>query len=57
MSEMRIAGTVSVDRLTKYSGTDLDDLCEATESAITEGGGFGWLRPPPRQLARSGSRP
>ena len=50
MSEMRIAGTVSVDRLTKYSGTDLDDLCEATESAITEGGGFGWLNPPPRQV-------
>jgi RimJ/RimL family protein N-acetyltransferase len=50
MSDMRIAGTISVDRLTKYSGTDLDDLCEATESAITEGGGFGWLKPPPRQV-------
>jgi len=43
-------GIISVDRLTKYSGTDLDDLCDATESAITEGGGFGWLRPPPRQV-------
>src|SRR5271155_1282441 len=50
MSDMRTAGTVSVDRLTKFSGTDLDDLCEATESAITEGGGFGWLKPPPRQV-------
>ena len=50
MSDLRIAGTVSVDRLTKYSGTDLDDLCEATESAISEGGGFGWLKPPPRQV-------
>src|SRR5436305_8461016 len=50
MSDMRAAGTVSVDRLTKFSGTDLDDLCEATESAITEGGGFGWLKPPPRQV-------
>ena len=49
MSDVRIAGT-SVDRLTKYSSTDLDDLCEATESAITEGGGFGWLKPPPRQV-------
>jgi RimJ/RimL family protein N-acetyltransferase len=45
-----VVGTISVDRLTKYSGTDLDDLCDATESAITEGGGFGWLRPPPRQV-------
>src|SRR5437763_16797941 len=44
------AGRVSVERLTQYSGTDLDDLCEATESAIVEGGGFGWLKAPPRQV-------
>jgi ribosomal protein S18 acetylase RimI-like enzyme len=41
---------LNVERLTQYTGTDLDDLCEATESAITEGGGFGWLKPPPRQV-------
>jgi RimJ/RimL family protein N-acetyltransferase len=46
----RSAGRVAVERLTQYSGTDLDDLCEATESAITEGGGFGWVRVPPRQV-------
>ena len=46
----RSAATISVERVTRYSGTDLDDLCEATESAITEGGGFGWLTPPPRQV-------
>ncbi|HEY1301486.1 MAG TPA: GNAT family N-acetyltransferase [Stellaceae bacterium] len=51
MSDMRGLGArISVERLEKYSGTDLDDLCEATESAITEGGGFGWLTPPPRQV-------
>jgi ribosomal protein S18 acetylase RimI-like enzyme len=50
MNDMRIGGTISVDRLIKFSGTDLDDLCEATEAAITEGGGFGWLKPPPRQI-------
>ncbi len=44
------AAVVSIERLTQYSGTDLDDLCEATEAAITEGGGFGWLKPPPRQV-------
>src|SRR3954447_18353357 len=44
------AGRVTVERLTQYSGTDLDDLCEATESAIVEGGGFGWVRVPPRQV-------
>ena len=44
------AGRVAVGRLTQYSGTDLDDLCEATEVAILEGGGFGWLKAPPRQV-------
>ena len=51
MSCRSVAGRrVAVERLTQYSGTDLDDLCEATESAIVEGGGFGWLKPPPRQV-------
>jgi ribosomal protein S18 acetylase RimI-like enzyme len=44
------AGRVTVERLTQYSGTDLDDICEATESAIVEGGGFGWLKVPARQV-------
>ncbi|MGE5271721.1 MAG: N-acetyltransferase family protein [Thiohalocapsa sp.] len=44
------AGRVTVEELTQYSGTDLDDLCEATESAIVEGGGFGWLTVPSRQI-------
>src|ERR1700736_4303964 len=50
MSETQVFGKVKVERLTRYSGTDLDDLSEATESAIVEGGGFGWLKPPPRQV-------
>jgi len=28
---------------------DLHDLCDAAEAAIIDGGGFGWLSPPPRQ--------
>jgi ribosomal protein S18 acetylase RimI-like enzyme len=40
--------TVAVEKLTGFSGTDLADLCEATEAAIAEGGGFGWVRTPPR---------
>jgi ribosomal protein S18 acetylase RimI-like enzyme len=44
------AGRVTVERLIQYAGTDLDDLCEATERAIEEGGGFGWLKVPPRQV-------
>ena len=54
MTEGRISeAAISVERVTRYSGTDLDDLCEATESAITEGGGFGWLTPPPRHVLES----
>src|SRR4029077_15233359 len=44
------AGRITVERLTQYSGSDLDDLREATESAIVEGGGFGWLKVPARQV-------
>jgi len=51
MTEEQSSGAaISVERVTRYSGTDLDDLCEATENAIIEGGGFGWLKPPPRQV-------
>jgi RimJ/RimL family protein N-acetyltransferase len=50
MSDARSVARVSVERLQRYTGTDLDDLCDATERAIVDGGGFGWLRPPPRQV-------
>jgi ribosomal protein S18 acetylase RimI-like enzyme len=51
VSDERIPeGHVWVEHLTRYGGTDLDDLCDATESAIREGGGFGWLKPPPRHI-------
>ncbi len=39
-----------VERLTRFSGPDLHDLCDACEAAILDGGGFGWLVPPPRQV-------
>jgi RimJ/RimL family protein N-acetyltransferase len=45
--------TIAVEQLAQYSGTDLDDLCDATERAIVEGGGFGWLKPPVRQVLES----
>lgn len=50
MSETRTISKVRIERLTQFSGTDLSDLCEATESSIVEGGGFGWLKPPPRHV-------
>ncbi len=34
---------LAVDIATEISQPDLDDLCEATNAAIIEGGGFGWV--------------
>jgi ribosomal protein S18 acetylase RimI-like enzyme len=53
MSEPAAQGRITVERLAQYTGTDLDDMCEATESAIEEGGGFGWLKAPTRQVLES----
>ncbi|MDB5407197.1 MAG: family N-acetyltransferase, partial [Rhodospirillales bacterium] len=41
---------VAVELLESFAGTDLEDLCEATEAAITDGGGFGWITPPRRDI-------
>ncbi|WP_408863036.1 GNAT family N-acetyltransferase [Acidisoma sp.] len=44
---------LSVDRITAFSDEDLLALCEATDAAIIDGGGFGWLTPPGRQVIES----
>lgn len=36
---------LSVERVEELSDNDLADLCEATDAAIIEGGGFGWVEP------------
>ncbi|MEM7170094.1 MAG: GNAT family N-acetyltransferase [Pseudomonadota bacterium] len=41
--------SVAVERLSAFRGPDLNDLCDAAEAAIEDGGGFGWLRPPTRE--------
>jgi ribosomal protein S18 acetylase RimI-like enzyme len=41
---------ISVEELTEFGNGDLHDLCDAAEAAIREGGGFGWLAPPPRPI-------
>ena len=46
--EPHLPPSITVERLTGFSGADLHDLCDAADAAIVEGGGFGWLRPPPR---------
>ena len=40
----------SVEHLQAFSERDLEDLCEATDEAILDGNGFGWLTPPPRRV-------
>ena len=40
----------TVAPLTAFEGTDLQDLCDAADAAIKAGGGFGWLRTPPRHI-------
>jgi ribosomal protein S18 acetylase RimI-like enzyme len=39
-----------VEQLLEISTPDLNDLCDATLAAIEGGGGFGWLKLPPREL-------
>ncbi len=44
-----LTATPSVDEITeRFKSGDLHDLCDATEAAIREGGGFGWLQVPAR---------
>lgn len=49
-TELAVPPTVLVERLEKFASGDLDDLCDAAEAAIRDGGGFGWLTPPARQV-------
>ena len=40
---------IKVELLKSISDLDLADLCNITEQAIQAGGGFGWLKIPPRE--------
>jgi len=41
---------ISVERAYEVSRYDLIDLCDAAEAAIEEGGGFGWIEVPERDV-------
>ena len=49
-TESEASATLSVGRIEEISEFDLADLCDDTEAAIIDGGGFGWLTPPSRQM-------
>jgi ribosomal protein S18 acetylase RimI-like enzyme len=42
-----------VERLKRFNDSDLHALCEATDAAIIDGGGFGWVNPPGRRALES----
>ena len=41
---------IAVEHLTAFDGSDINDICDAAEAAIADGGGFGWLKAPPRHV-------
>lgn len=41
--------SISVEEVSRLTVGDRNDLCDAAEAAIREGGGFGWLSPPQRE--------
>ena len=43
---------IEADQLSHLNNTDLSDLCNITEEAIKAGGGFGWLKAPPRNVLK-----
>jgi ribosomal protein S18 acetylase RimI-like enzyme len=38
-----------VEHIKRFTDDDLHTLCEATDAAIIDGGGFGWVTPPGRR--------
>lgn len=40
----------TVERLEQLTPADLNDLCDATDTAIKSGGGFGWVDLPSREI-------
>ena len=49
-AELQKKINISVDLLSSINKVDLADICNITEQAIKAGGGFGWLKVPPRDV-------
>jgi ribosomal protein S18 acetylase RimI-like enzyme len=49
-SAARREPTLSVDRAQTLDETELTELAEAAAAAILDGGGFGWVKPQPRDM-------
>jgi ribosomal protein S18 acetylase RimI-like enzyme len=49
MTENR-GSDIAISIVQELKRGELEELCEATEAAIEAGGGFGWLKPPHRNI-------
>ena len=49
-AELQEKVTIKVELLSSINSLDLADLCNITEQAINAGGGFGWIKVPPRNI-------
>lgn len=47
---MSVDAESAVEIAERLKGGDLNDLCDAADAAIRDGGGFGWVEPPPRDV-------
>lgn len=46
----RIIQQPVIELMAELTASDMDDLCEASNQAILDGNGFGWLTPPERSV-------
>jgi ribosomal protein S18 acetylase RimI-like enzyme len=53
VAAVTVTPIITAERMTRFSGTELEDLCEASAEAINSGGGFGWVKTPKRHLLES----
>lgn len=49
----QITHSLAVDKVTELPDEDLQQLCEAADAAIIDGGGFGWVKSPGRLALES----
>jgi len=50
MADPKKKPVVTVEQPAELGPADISDLADAAEMAILDGGGFGWLLPPPREV-------
>ena len=53
MTDAMFQPAVLVEPIEAFGDDDLQSLCEATDAAILDGGGFGWVHPPGRAALES----